>query len=236
MKLKRIIAFLIFFFVIAFLFLGVRKFYGNQNHDSRSNVTTVEKNNTPNALPEIAEIQQNNASTPQENQPFQPPLERAGERVTKKPFGIFITPQNSPVQPERFSGYHTGADFEIFPEELNSDVEVKAICSGKLLASRTAGGYGGLAVESCELNNQSITVVYGHINISSVKFKTGDQIKSGDIIALLGTNKSTETNGERKHLHLAVHKGSGIDIRGYVQNQSELSRWADPCNLQSVCQ
>ena len=33
-------------------------------------------------------------------------------RITKKPFGIFITTQNSPVQPERFSGYHTGVDVE----------------------------------------------------------------------------------------------------------------------------
>src|SRR4030067_1140465 len=45
---------------------------------------------------------------------FQPPINRADERVTKKPFGIFITPQNSPIQPEKFSGFHTGADFENF--------------------------------------------------------------------------------------------------------------------------
>ena len=36
---------------------------------------------------------------------FQSPLDRAGERVTKKPFGKFVTPQNSPVQPEKFYGY-----------------------------------------------------------------------------------------------------------------------------------
>lgn len=43
------------------------------------------------------------------------PLTDAAARITKKPFGIFITPQNSPVQPERFSGFHTGTDFEILP-------------------------------------------------------------------------------------------------------------------------
>jgi hypothetical protein len=39
--------------------------------------------------------------------PFVAPLDRASGRVTKKPFGIFVTPQNSPVQPERFRGFHT---------------------------------------------------------------------------------------------------------------------------------
>jgi hypothetical protein len=67
---------------------------------------------------------------------FQPPLTRAAERVTKKPFGIYITPKTSPVQPEKFQGYHTGTDFEIFPEELNIDVTVRAVCNGKLVLKR----------------------------------------------------------------------------------------------------
>src|SRR3989344_6907506 len=40
------------------------------------------------------------------------PVDEFEERITKKPFGIFITPQNSPIKPERFSGYHTGVDVE----------------------------------------------------------------------------------------------------------------------------
>ncbi len=185
-----------------------------------------------------------NQQTSQENPPtgqtapgpFAAPLDRAGERITKKPFGLFITPQNSPVQPERFRGWHTGADFEIFPEELNADVQVRAICDGKLLAARTAGGYGGVAVESCMLNNQSVTVIYGHLNIASVKFKTGDQIKAGDVIASLGADKSVQTDGERKHLHLGIHKGSSVNIPGYVQKQSDLSQWIDPCSIKPVCE
>jgi hypothetical protein len=34
------------------------------------------------------------------------------QRVTKKPFGLYVDPDNSPVQPEMFTGYHTGADAE----------------------------------------------------------------------------------------------------------------------------
>lgn len=47
------------------------------------------------------------------------PLMGPEERITKKPFGVFVTPQNSPVNPERFRGYHTGTDFEVFENELN---------------------------------------------------------------------------------------------------------------------
>src|SRR5579863_6635904 len=40
------------------------------------------------------------------------PISGGLSRVTKKPFGIYVTPQNSPVQPEKFTGFHTGIDFE----------------------------------------------------------------------------------------------------------------------------
>src|SRR3989344_4019456 len=89
------------------------------------------------------------------------PLNNVLGRVTKKPFGIYITPKNSPVSPEKFTGWHTGADFEIFPGEENKNISVFAICSGKLLVKEFGRGYGGMAVESCGINNQSAMVVYG---------------------------------------------------------------------------
>ena len=162
-----------------------------------------------------------------------PPLDRASERVTKKPFGIFVTLQNSPVQPEHFTGYHTGTDFEIFPEELNIDVQVKAVCSGKLLFKKYATGYGGVAVQACELEKQPITVVYGHLKPNSIKANIGDTLNASDALGILGKAYSQETGGERKHLHLGFHKGTAIDILGYVQNQAGLSGWLDPCRF--VC-
>ena len=33
-------------------------------------------------------------------------------RITKKPYGIFITPQTSPVQPDKFTGFHNAVDIE----------------------------------------------------------------------------------------------------------------------------
>lgn len=156
---------------------------------------------------------------------FQLPLEKADQRVTKKPFGIFITPQNSPVKPERFRGYHTGADFETFPEEANTDVPVHAICAGKLKVKEYASGYGGVVVQSCILNGSPVTVIYGHLKLSSI---TGSSFSTGDTIGILGRGNSVETDGERKHLHLGIHKDDAVDIRGYVSSQSDLAGWIDP--------
>ena len=166
-----------------------------------------------------------------QNKSFVLPISNALSRVTKKPFGIYITPKTSPVQPEKFSGYHTGADFEVFDNEKNVDVPIFAICTGKLAMKKYASGYGGVAVQECTTNNNPVTIVYGHLRLSSVKPSAGDNIKAGEQIAVLGTGYSNETDGERKHLHLGIHKGSSTNILGYVQKQSDLSQWIDPLTL-----
>jgi murein DD-endopeptidase MepM/ murein hydrolase activator NlpD len=153
------------------------------------------------------------------------PLNFALKRITKKPFGIYITPENSPIKPEKFAGFHTGVDFEILPGEENQDVSVSAVCAGKLLLKKSATGYGGVAVESCTLNNQDVTIIYGHLKLSSISLKTGEEISAGQTIGILGKAYSTETSGERKHLHLGIHKGSAINLLGYVQNKKLLDNW-----------
>lgn len=157
------------------------------------------------------------------------PVDWAKERIIKKPFGIFIEPSTSPVQPERFWGFHTGADFETFNEEQNSDVSVKTICDGEILQARRASGYGGLAVQSCELLGQPVTVVYGHIKLASMGVKVGDNLEKGAFLANLGDGYSSDTDGERKHLHLGIHLGEVVNIRGYVQKKEQLQNWLDPC-------
>lgn len=152
-------------------------------------------------------------------------------RVTKKPFEIYITPQNSPVQPEKFTGYHTGVDFETTSAEANIDVSVSAFCDGKLLLKKYATGYGGVAVQSCVLNNESVTVIYGHLKLASIAPIVGQTLKKGDLLGVLGKGYSTETDGERKHLHFGIHVGSTINILGYVQKQSDLSGWLDPAQF-----
>ena len=161
---------------------------------------------------------------------FQPPLDRISERVTKKTFGMYITPQNSPMQPEKFKGYHTGVDFEVFPDEENKTIPVSAICEGKLLVKKYASGYGGVVVQSCKFKQNEITVIYGHLLLSSVIKKAGSNLTMGETIGVLGA-KSQETDGERKHLHLGVHLGTAINILGYVSNKAQLKDWEDPLQL-----
>ncbi len=52
------------------------------------------------------------------------PIANAKSRITKKTFGLFVSPQNSPVLPEKFTGYHTGVDFETFLGDENTDINV----------------------------------------------------------------------------------------------------------------
>ncbi|MDD4628787.1 MAG: M23 family metallopeptidase [Candidatus Peribacteraceae bacterium] len=153
------------------------------------------------------------------------PLPQSENRITKKPFGIFITPATSPVRPERFTGYHTGTDFEIFPDEQNTDVQVAAVCEGKVRFTGWVKGYGGVLIQDCTYQGKTVTVLYGHLKISSVSQSAGDVLSAGTAIGLLGEGSGTETDGERKHLHLSVHRGSAIEYRGYVSSSPELDQW-----------
>lgn len=160
--------------------------------------------------------------------PISEPIAGAKNRITKKPFGIYITPQNSPVQPEKFSGYHTGTDFETIPEEANQDIPIYAICTGKVRNKEIVSGYGGVIVQECTVDGQTVTVLYGHLNIRQAQvLSIGAEVKAGERISSLAPASSDMSGGERKHLHLGIHKGSTVDFRGYVNNQSELSQWLD---------
>jgi murein DD-endopeptidase MepM/ murein hydrolase activator NlpD len=156
------------------------------------------------------------------------PMDRRAERVTKKMFGTYITPKTSPVQPERFTGYHTGLDYETFPTEAKTEASVFAACTGKVRALQTVSGYGGVLVQQCVVAGQTVTALYGHIRLSSVKVKVGTELKAGTQFAVLGTGFSSETGGERKHLHFSLHKGTAINWRGYVSTKAALVDWLDP--------
>lgn len=153
------------------------------------------------------------------------PIADALGRVTKKPFGLYVTPNFSPVKPERFTGYHTGVDFETTPGERDIDVPIFAICPGKILVKKTASGYGGVLNESCTINGQAVTVTYGHLRLASIAKKVGETLAQGEQLGVLGTGYSKETDGERKHLHLGIHKGAGAVLNGYVATVAELKSW-----------
>jgi murein DD-endopeptidase MepM/ murein hydrolase activator NlpD len=146
------------------------------------------------------------------------PIDEFRERITKKPFGIYITPENSPVNPEKFSGYHTAIDVEY--EDVDTEVPVYSVCDGEIVLARFVSGYGGAVVLKCGQN----FVMYGHLDPNNLT--KSKSVKPGEIIGQLGKGNSLETDGERKHLHFGIHKNK-LDLRGYVKEKSELDDWYD---------
>ena len=156
------------------------------------------------------------------------PVAEFKQRITKKPFGLYIDPQHSPVQPERFTGYHTGVDVEY--GDVPQEVPVHAIAAGKIIHAATAQGYGGVVAIQHTINGQPVVAIYGHLKPASLP-KAGQEVKAGDTIGRLGNGFTPETDGERKHLHFGLYKGSTLNLRGYVQNKSELAAWLDPATI-----
>jgi murein DD-endopeptidase MepM/ murein hydrolase activator NlpD len=100
-----------------------------------------------------------------------------------------------------------------------------------LEVARTADGYGGVLIQSCRINDQDVTVLYGHLDPASFTKQPGQPVSSGEKLAVLGDEKSAESGFTRKHLHLGIHKGKDIALLGYVQSQSQLEEYIDPLPL-----
>jgi len=161
------------------------------------------------------------------------PLPSTSTRATPLSFGLHVTPDpdDNPIDPpERFSGFHAATDFEISEGELEGDVPVYAICKGKVRFSGFSHGYGGLVVHTCKIGGTTVTVLYGHLSLTGLP-KEGQTVRAGDTLGLLADAKSYESDQNRKHLHLGIHKGKEMDLRGYVQTEEELQNYIDPQSL-----
>ncbi len=157
------------------------------------------------------------------------PIDQFKQRITKKFFGTYVTPQSSPVQPERFTGYHTGVDVEY--GDVTSDVPVRVIADGVVQRSGWVSGYGGMVAISHTVNGKRLFSLYGHLRPSSLP-SVGAHVTQGQQIGVLGTAYSNETDGERRHLHFAIITSSTLTVKGYVANKSDLSTsWIDPLSL-----
>lgn len=156
------------------------------------------------------------------------PVSSFQERSTKKRFGTYVEPGNSPVKSERFKGFHTGVDAEF--AEVTGVVAVHAITDGTVLSSRRADGYGGVTAITHVIDGVSHVGVYGHLQPDTL-LPVGTEIRAGDQIGELGEGGSSATDGERKHLHFSLVRGTSPDLRGYVQTKEELGRWRDPLEL-----
>lgn len=156
------------------------------------------------------------------------PVAEFTPRITKKPFGLFITPDSSPIQPERFTGYHTGVDVEY--GDVAGEVLVRAITPGVVRLSQTVSGYGGVLAVEHEINQAKNVAIYGHLKPSSLAPK-GQAVAAGETIGMLGDGGTAATDFERKHLHFAVLNSTTVDLRGYVPTKDELALWRNPQEL-----
>jgi len=159
------------------------------------------------------------------------PMDRLQERSSLKGFGQFIDQQfyvgKENLFPSKFYGYHTGIDLEIFPEESNENVSVFAISSGIISFAGHVSGYGGVILE--KLDGENLTALYGHLKLKSINLKVGDRVNAGDQLSLLGDAFTSETDGERKHLHFGIYKDGGLYFKGYEQTRQQLeTKWLDP--------
>lgn len=159
------------------------------------------------------------------------PVPEFKQRSTKKPFGIYVSKTNSPVQPERFQGYHTGIDVEF--DDIESDVPVVAIASGTVAYAGFVSGYGGVVAIQHTIDTMVYVAIYGHLSPDSLVRK-GTVVQKGQQIGIVGKAFSAETDGERKHVHIGIHKGTQVVFAGYVATKDELKNWQDPMTLFSL--
>ena len=155
------------------------------------------------------------------------PIAEWEKRVTKKPFGIYITPATSPVQPENFEGYHTAMDVEY--GDIEDKVPVYAIGNGRVVIAKAAQGYGGVIV----IDHRpwaEVYSLYGHVDTNSLP-KVGSVVSAGEQIDVLAAGFSRASGGERKHLHFGVITNTQPLLAGYVANKSELTSWLDPATI-----
>jgi murein DD-endopeptidase MepM/ murein hydrolase activator NlpD len=146
---------------------------------------------------------------------------------------MYVTPdgEHNPIDPpERFTGYHAGLDYEIRESELRTDVPVYAICDGSVLYSGFAEGYGGLLVQRCMIENEEVTVLYGHLAQEDM-MPEGETPKAGEQLGILAAHRTLWSGWNRKHLHLGIHRGADTDMRGYVESAEELEAFVNPASV-----
>lgn len=159
------------------------------------------------------------------------PMNRYFQRQHLKGFGQFIDDdfykgKEHRFPYNRFYGYHAAADLEYFPEEKDEEVPVYAVTTGEIKYIDSLQGYGGIILQNIDDGN---TALYGHVKITNLSYKLGDEIEAGEILTYLGDEFSKETSKERKHLHFGIYKGTDIYFKGHEASQDALDRkWEDP--------
>lgn len=233
---KKYIIFIVAIILIVALAYG--GYYYIKRRNNRNQNTPLTSSQSSTAPDQSSSTTQPAMSTPPAETPAPTlvyPLPNFASRITKNTFGQYF-PAGGTTNPDRevcpnatyYTGYHTADDLETFSNETGVAVPVKSIAVGTVKEVRAVSGYGGLIVIEYNLGGNIYTAYFGHINLEAATVKAGDHVAAGEHIVDLGPQCSSANGNVRKHLHFGLHKGSAIDVRGYVPSQSVLSSWADP--------
>lgn len=227
MNLKIVVIALLVFAVVA---VGIA-FLRPRANVLRSQVASVSQEIVSGPVEEIAEMTA--PDTNNDGPTYYYPISDYAARIEEREYGQYFDASNKVNAScgKTFVGYHTGDDLETTEAELEVDVPIKAIATGQIVQKGNVGGYGGLVVQETKLNNERVTVYYGHMDLSSVTKKEGESLQAGEVIGNLGDECTAETDFARKHLHFAIRRGDGSDVRGYVPNSGTLSSWLNPLEL-----
>lgn len=198
---------IILFFVIALLGAGCAA--------APSQTASVKAPSTESAEPAVP-VQNNEAQHVEMSVAF--PVEEYVERRTLKAFGEYIS--------DRFNGYHVGDDIE-FTDRADR-VPVYAIADGTVLEKKDfVSGYGGVMRIRHDVNGETVTAIYGHLDFADVEIAEGDRVAKGDLIAHLG-EQGPATDGERKHLHFGLYANAARRINGYEATRDGVRNWLNP--------
>lgn len=225
---------IVIFITVGYLINLHKPFSENQITSNLANTRQLSDNNTRSSTDNQANQSDESNGTSMGNQNdiirYFYPISNYNNRINLRGYGklVKLNDREPLACGVAFSGYHTGDDLEAAENEINQEMPVFAIARGKIVKAEFVKGYGGLIVIESMINDETITVYYGHIKLSSTDFKAGGQVKAGQRIAVLGDACSSETDGERKHLHFAIHQGREIDLYGYVNREADLKNWLNP--------
>ena len=146
--------------------------------------------------------------------------------MTRKGFGQYVE--------DRFDGYHVGLDIEVddsLSAEQTKEIPVFAIADGTVLFKGDVSGYGGVLLIAHKIDGETINAVYGHIDSASTRLIPGIDVHKGNWIAYLGEDQTSETDGERQHLHFGLYRSEEVQLAGYVSSSKEVEQWMNPIDF-----
>ncbi|PYZ95828.1 peptidase M23 [Alteribacter lacisalsi] len=131
--------------------------------------------------------------------------------------GTMMVPATGRVTSEygpRWGRTHHGIDIG---QGGRSNVPIVAAESGQVITARYLNGYGNTVMITHNINGESITTLYAHLD--SIDVSQGQSVSRGDKLGIMGNTG----NSTGPHLHFEVHPGgwdseksNSVDPRKYV--------------------